>query len=125
MSPTAPHGARPLPRPTLARGALVLVALLAAFVFFAPRAPAPSAVASLPGLDLLVHAGIFALLGLLLPRGFPYAPRAVLAAWLVAAAFSTELVQLALPARTPSLLDLAANLVGALTLVLRRPFEKA
>lgn len=120
-----PEPAQPLRRALRQRAAwlgFALAVLLQLAVLYAPSTP--DGVPGIPGLDKLVHAGVFllpALLGVLAGLG-PWRLGIVLAAHAVV----SELVQhLLLPQRSGDVLDVLADLAGvaaglALGLVLHR-----
>ncbi|HVE64250.1 MAG TPA: VanZ family protein [Mycobacteriales bacterium] len=84
--------------------------LLSAVVLLVPRAPTPGP--DVPGLDKVVHAGIFCLLALTACRRF--GRRTAVALALVGYAVGTELAQgLVLPERSAEVLDVGADLAGA------------
>jgi len=84
--------------------------LLSAVVLLVPRAPSPGP--DVPGLDKLVHAGVFCLLALTSCRRF--GRRTTVAFALVGYAVGTEVVQgLVLPQRSAEVLDVGADLAGA------------
>ena len=101
---------------------IVILAVAANVGFYLPKVPSAGGVGSVPGLDKVVHVGVFALtvwaLGRLLApvRRFPIG-------WVALAAFAhaglIEMIQSVMPNRSADLLDVLADTVGiALGLVL-------
>ncbi len=99
----------------------VLLIGLCGLIFWQSSGPVPARTPALPGLDKLVHAGVYALLAFLAARAFatlprPYTPRTL--AW-AAALFATfyglsdEVHQAFVPDRTADIWDLAADAFGA------------
>lgn len=98
------------PRGLLARAAFALTVLVSVAVLFAPSSDVPAAP---PGVDKLVHAGLFAVLAVT-GRWAGIGPRA-LAALLAGYAVVSELVQgLSALGRTGSVADALADLAGTL-----------
>jgi VanZ family protein len=94
----------------LARGTFAVVVLVSLAVLFAPQSDVPPAP---PGVDKLVHLALFA--GLALTGRWAGIGRRVLAAGLVVYAAVSEVVQGVTPlARTASVADWLADVVGVL-----------
>jgi VanZ family protein len=94
----------------LARGVFTVVVLLSLAILFAPAADVPSAP---PGVDKLVHAGLFAALAL--TGRWAGVGQAVLSGLLVAYAAVSELIQgFSGLERTASLADWFADVAGLL-----------
>jgi membrane associated rhomboid family serine protease len=94
----------------LSRGAFAVAVLVSLGVLFAPASDVPAAP---PGVDKLVHAGVFAALAL--TGRWAGVGRSVLAALLVAYAAGSEVVQGISPLqRSASVADWAADVVGVL-----------
>ncbi len=99
----------------------VLLIGLCVLIFWQSSGPVPSPTPSLPGLDKLVHAGVYALLAFLAARAFatlprPCAPRTL--AWAAAVfavcyGLSDEVHQAFVPERTADIGDLVADALGA------------
>lgn len=97
-------------RGPVSRGALVLAVLVSLVVLFVPGDGVPGAP---PGVDKLVHAGLFAALALC-GRWAGARPR-VLAAWLAGYGALSEVVQAVAPLeRSGSVADWLADLAGLL-----------
>jgi len=94
----------------LSRGAFAVTVLISLAVLFAPGADVPSAP---PGVDKLVHGGLFAALAV--TGRWAGMVRAVLAAVLVVYAAVSEVVQgIPVLQRDPSVGDWVADIVGVL-----------
>lgn len=107
-------GTRRRASPRLWRFALAAALVAETYLLLSPvvRGPAEPAI---PRLDLVFHAGSFAVLGALAALAFR-APRVALWSALVAYGLATEIAQHYLPPRTFALTDLAADALGAATL---------
>jgi VanZ family protein len=109
---------RPVPRPRpTARGwwraGLALVVLVQLVVLYDPTAPSVGGLESVPGLDKLVHAGVFALVVLVGRRaGLGRLPLLLLT--VVHAPVSEGVQALLLPSRTGDPWDVVADLAGCL-----------
>jgi VanZ family protein len=94
---------------------------LCVLIFWQSSGPVPHQTPSLPGLDKLVHAGVYAVLAFLAARAFatlprPYTPRTLAWAAAIFAALyglSDEVHQAFIPERTADIWDLAADAFGA------------
>lgn len=99
----------------------VLLIGLCVLIFWQSSGPVPPRTPSLPGLDKLVHAGVYALLAFLAARAFAtlprsYAPRTLAWAAVVFAVLyglSDEVHQAFVPERTADIWDLVADALGA------------
>ncbi len=99
----------------------VLLIGLCVLIFWQSSGPVPPRTPSLPGLDKLVHAGVYALLAFLAARAFATLPRSHAPRTLASAAavfavlygLSDEIHQAFVPERTADIWDLVADALGA------------
>ncbi len=99
----------------------VLLIGLCVLIFWQSSGPVPPRTPSLPGLDKLVHAGVYALLAFLAARAFATLPRSRAPRTLASAAavfavlygLSDEIHQAFVPERTADIWDLVADALGA------------